>query len=95
MLDFDERDLIALAEQAGFNPIRLDLEAEIRPAEPMAWEAFIGRAGNPRVPTIAQALDQALDDDERKQLESYLRPVVESGRGTWRMASVFLHAVKP
>jgi len=35
MLDFDERDLIAFAEQIGFHPIRLDLEAEIRPSDPM------------------------------------------------------------
>ncbi len=95
MLDFDERDLIAFAEQAGFHPIQLELEAEIRPSEPMAWETFIGRAGNPRIPTIARAMEQALDDDERKQLTNHLRPLVEHGRGTWRMASVFVHAVKP
>src|SRR5919106_384397 len=41
MLDFDERDLIAFAEQAGFHPIQLELEAEIRPSEPMQWETFI------------------------------------------------------
>ncbi len=95
MLDFDERDLIAFAEEAGFHPIHLQLEAEIRPSEPMAWETFLGRAGNPRIPTIARAMDQALDEHEREELTSHLRPLVEQGRGTWRMASVFLHAVKP
>ena len=34
MLDFDERDLLRFAEQAGFVPIKLDLEAEIRASEP-------------------------------------------------------------
>jgi len=95
MLDFDERDLIAFAEEAGFHPIHLQLEAEIRPSEPMAWETFLGRAGNPRIPTIARAMDQALDEHEREELTSHLCPLVEQGRGTWRMASVFLHAVKP
>ncbi len=39
MLDFDERDLLQLAEQAGFFPIRLDLEAVIEPTPPRAWRA--------------------------------------------------------
>jgi arsenite methyltransferase len=38
MLDFDERDLIQLAQDAGFFPIQLRLEADIKPTEPRAWE---------------------------------------------------------
>jgi len=34
MLNFDERDLVDLAERTGFFPIHLQLEAEIRPSEP-------------------------------------------------------------
>jgi len=94
MLDFDERDLIAFAERAGFHPIHLQLEAEIRPSQPTAWEAFISRAGNPRIPTIADAMNQALSAEERDELMGHLRPLVEEGRGTWRMALAFLHAVK-
>jgi ubiquinone/menaquinone biosynthesis C-methylase UbiE len=94
MLDFDERDLIAFAEQAGFHPIQLELEAEIRPSEPMQWETFISRAGNPRIPPIGEVLGQALTSDERDELTAYLRPLVEEGRGTWRMAIAYLHAVK-
>jgi arsenite methyltransferase len=95
MLDFDERDLIAHAEAAGFHPIRVELEAEIRSTEPMEWEQFTSRAGNPLIPTIARAMEQALSEQERAQLIAYLRPLVEEGRGTWRMALAFLHAVKP
>jgi arsenite methyltransferase len=95
MLDFDERDLIALAEDAGFYPIQLQLDAEIRPSEPMEWEAFMSRAGNPRIPTIAEAMSQVLSAEEREQLIGHLRPLVENGGGTWRMATAFLHAVKP
>jgi arsenite methyltransferase len=95
MVDFDERDLIALAEQTGFNPINLELEAEIRPSDPVPWETFISRAGNPRIPTIAHAMEQALTEDERGRFTEHLRPLVEEGRGTWRMAMAFLYAVKP
>jgi ubiquinone/menaquinone biosynthesis C-methylase UbiE len=95
MLDFDERDLIAYAEDAGFHPIRLQLEAEIQPSQPTPWESFLGRAGNPRIPPIGDLLNQALTASEREELAERLRPLVEEGGGTWRMASAFLYAVKP
>jgi arsenite methyltransferase len=95
MLDFDERDLLAHAEEAGFHPIMLQLEAEIRPSEPRPWQSILERAGNPRIPPIGQVIDQALTESEREQLVQVLRPLVEGGRGTWRMASAFLYATKP
>src|SRR5262249_24792730 len=49
MLNFDERDLIDLAERAGFFPLRLLLEAEISPTEPRAWDSFLNTAGNPNI----------------------------------------------
>jgi arsenite methyltransferase len=94
MLDFDERDLIALAEAAGFEPIHLRLEAEVRPVDPVPWETFLARAGNPRIPTIEEAMDQALTPSERAGLTAYLRPLVEEGRGAYRMAVAFLSATR-
>jgi hypothetical protein len=40
-------------------------------------------------------MQQALTPDEREQLTAHLRPLVENGRGTWRMATVYLYAIKP
>src|ERR671919_2208876 len=68
MLDFDERDLIAFAEQAGFYPVNLQLEAEISPIEPRNWSGFLNHAGNPRIPTIAEAIAQALTPEESDRL---------------------------
>jgi arsenite methyltransferase len=95
MLDFDERDLLEQAERAGFFPIHLDLKTEIGPPHPVAWESFLSSAGNPRIPTVAEAMNQALTRDERERFTEYLRPLVEQGRGTSRMATAFLYAVKP
>jgi len=95
MLDFDERDLIRLAEEAGFFPIELDLQAEIRAMEPRPWAPFLASAGNPKIPTIAEALDQVLSAEERERFAEHLRPLVEEGRGVWRMAHALLTAVKP
>jgi arsenite methyltransferase len=95
MVDFDERDLITQAETVGFRPIQLRLEAEIRSSEPVPWDTFIARAGNPRIPTLEEAMAEALTPGERDELVAHLRPLVEEGRGTWRMAMAFLYAGKP
>jgi arsenite methyltransferase len=94
MLDFDERDLIRLAEEAGFFPIDLELQAVIRPVEPKPWEAFLHTSGNPKIPTIAEAMDQALTPEERERFAAHLRTLVEEGKGVWRMAHAYLRAVK-
>jgi arsenite methyltransferase len=95
MLNFDERDLLEMAEQAGFFPIDLRLDAEVRRTEPSTWDRFIGTAGNPRIPTLAEAIAQTLTADEAQTFTAHLRPLVEEGRGTWRMATAHLCAVKP
>ena len=95
MLDFDERDLVRWAEDAGFFPIELDYQAEIRAHDPKPWEAFLHSSGNPKIPTLAQAMDEALTPQERERLSDHVRPLVESGRGVWRMGHAYLTAVKP
>jgi arsenite methyltransferase len=95
MLDFDERDLVRHAEAAGFFPLRLALEAEIKPQEPRQWETLLHSSPNPKVPTLDEAMDQALTPEERAALVAELRPLVEAGRGVWRMAHAYLWAVKP
>lgn len=86
MLSFDERDLIDLAEQAGFFPIHLRFEAEITPVEPRTWSGFLNHAGNPRIPTIAETIQQALSAGEQTQLAAHLRPSSRKAeaRGGWQ-----------
>jgi arsenite methyltransferase len=95
MLDFDERDLIAHAEAAGFFPVELELYAEVKPPERERWDGFLHSSGNPKIPTLAEAMEQALDPEERRRLVAHLRPLVERGQGVWRMATAYLHAAKP
>lgn len=94
MLDFDERDLISLAEGAGFFPIHLEYRADIEPPEARNWDSFVHSSGNPKIPTLAEAMDEALTADERDRLVGALRPAVEEGRGAWRMGHAYLWAVK-
>ena len=96
MLDFDERDLFGLAESAGFFPVELEYSAQVRPSDiPPSWDAFVNTSGNPLIPTIGAAIDRTLAPEERERFVEYLRPLVEQGRGTWRMAQAYLVAVKP
>jgi arsenite methyltransferase len=95
MLDFDERDLLALAQSTGFFPVELDYKAEVRPSEVQPWDVFLNTSGNPLIPTLGDAIDQALSPDERERFVAYLRPLVEQGRGVFRLAQAYLVAVKP
>lgn len=94
MLDFDERDLLQLSEEAGFREAHLELRADIQPLRPRQWEGFLTTSGNPRIPTFGEAMDQSLTRDELEQFSNHLRPLVEAGKGTWRLALACLWAVK-
>ena len=98
MVDFDERDLLRLAEAAGFVDIRLTLLAEIT-TEPMFetrdWGVFLDSSPNPLAPTFSEAMEAALTAEEAERLTAVLRPQIEAGRGTTRMARAFLNARRP
>jgi arsenite methyltransferase len=94
MLDFDERDLLRLAEAAGFSRVRLTLDARIESIEPRSWNAFLDTAWNPNVPTLREAMERVLSPEERERLTVELHPLVERGEGEWRMAFAHLSAVR-
>jgi SAM-dependent methyltransferase len=98
MLDFDERDLVAFAEDAGFINIRLTLNAEVT-EEPMwqtrDWGAYLNSSPNPLAPTLLEAIEATLTPDEATRLIDVLRPQVEQGEGKTRFARAFLTAHKP
>jgi SAM-dependent methyltransferase len=95
MLDFDERDLVRQAEAAGFFPVRVDVRLVVEPPEPRSWDGFVNSSGNPKIPTFAEAIEQALTPEEAARFVAYARPRVEQGLGRWRMGSAYLWATKP
>jgi hypothetical protein len=95
MGDFDERDLVRHAQDAGFPEINLELRVTVRARQqPVPWERFLRMSGNPLIPTFGEALDRALNQQEAAELSRYLRPRVESGTGLERTAVAYLTAVK-
>lgn len=94
MLDFDERDLVTMAERAAFREVHLDLRIDVEAPPKSEWDAFVRRSGNPLSPTLEEAMNEALTPSERDQLATYLRPLVEGGEGISRRAFAFMSAVK-
>jgi SAM-dependent methyltransferase len=97
LVDFDERDLLSFAEDAGFDEIRLEYEARIERGSWLSgsWEIVLRTAGNPLAPTLEEAITEALTAEERERFIEHLRPAVEANEGRRRMATAYLRAVKP
>ena len=95
MLDFDERDLISFAGKAGFKEIHLDLQVEIKSkSSDTNWEAVLRTAWNPKIPTLEEAIQQALTSSEAKEFIAHLRPLVETQQGVNQSAVAYLWAIK-
>jgi ubiquinone/menaquinone biosynthesis C-methylase UbiE len=95
MTDFDERDLVRHAEDAGFPEIGLELRVSLKATtRPCAWQTFLRTSGNPLIPPLGEVLDQALSADESAAFTAVLKPLVESGRGRDRTVVAHLTAVK-
>jgi hypothetical protein len=95
MLDFDERDLLLMAEEAGFREIHLQLDVDIEPPDVINnFEAYLRSSPNPLAPTLEEAISEALTPAEANEYTSHLRRSVEQGQGTRKMACASLWAVK-
>ena len=93
MVDFDERDLLSYAEDAGFSQVHLELQVKVMPHEKEEWSAFFHTAWNPKIPTLEEAMQEVLTLEERERFISHLRPLVETGQGLLRRAVAYLWAV--
>lgn len=94
MTDFDERDLVSLAEKAGFSEIHLELQIDVKPPKNRDWSVLLRTAGNPKIPTLEEAMQQVLTPAETERFVGHLRPLVEAGQGVRRSAVAYLWAVK-
>jgi len=100
LIDFDEGDLIAFAERAGFRKVELTYEATVERdagahwGNDVGWDTFLRVAPNPLAPSLAEMIDEALSPEEAKRFVSHVRPLFESKRGTSRSAVAYLRAVK-
>lgn len=95
MIDFDDRDLVRHAEDAGFPEVGLELRVSVTARrEPVPWDVFVRMSGNPLIPSVAEAMEQVLTPAEADRFAGHLRPLVESGTGQRRRALAYLTAAK-
>lgn len=98
MLNFDETDLLSLAEEAGFVEAHVTLELVSTNRPPHAglpWTSLMRTSPNPNAPTYGEAIGRCLSREEASRLEEYLRPMIESGApGRMRKAGAFVTAKK-
>jgi ubiquinone/menaquinone biosynthesis C-methylase UbiE len=72
-----------------------EMRFEVLPADPVPdYEARARRAGNPLVPSLAEAIDQALSAEEAERFVAWLAPRMEAGDGVQWSAEGYLTATK-
>jgi arsenite methyltransferase len=100
MLNFDERDLLIYAEEAGFEEIHLEYRADITQGnlffsgEGPGWELLLKSSGNPKIPTLEEAMNEALKPEEIERFTAHLRPLVERNESKGMSAVAYLWAKK-
>lgn len=90
---FDDRDLIAMAHDAGFHDI--DVQTDLSVASPPArddLDVFLDTAPNPLAPTTRALMEAALTADEAQRFLATLGVALREGRGERRQASTLLRA---
>lgn len=90
---FDDRDLIAMAHDAGFHNI--DVQTDLSLASPPArddLDVFLDTAPNPLAATTRALMEAALTPDEAEHFQAVLGDALREGRGERRQASTLLRA---
>jgi SAM-dependent methyltransferase len=95
LLDFDERDLIRFADDAGFTYVKLEMEATVARGIQGDWDMFYHSAPNPLALSLQEAAERALTSEERDRFVSVLKKAVQTQQLRFQQAIAYLVAVKP
>ena len=98
MSDFDDRDLVRLAEAAGFDRIHLECHLDVEPGSLMravSLDALLDAAPSPLAPTVRESVDSALTEPERDRFVAHLERAVSDDAPIRRSAVAYLTARKP
>jgi arsenite methyltransferase len=94
MLNFDDRDLVDLAYDAGFDRVHAECRTDITPGPLLpctSLEGLLSSAPTPVSPTIGGAVESALDCSERKRFLATLEDAIRTNRASSR--TVVAHIV--
>jgi arsenite methyltransferase len=97
MMNFDDRDLADLAQQAGFGSVHVECHIDIKPGPidpPVSLDAFLDRAPNPNAPTVREALAAGLNAPEQDRFLEALEQAIDERRAISRTAVAYVCATK-
>jgi arsenite methyltransferase len=96
MRDFDDRDLVDLADDAGFAHIHLVLHVDVGPGTlgPVTLGALLDGPPNPLAPTLRDTIRHALNSSEQRRFIAHLEREFHKARPRRRWAGAYLTAQK-
>jgi ubiquinone/menaquinone biosynthesis C-methylase UbiE len=89
MMNFNDRDLVQLAQTAGFDEVQVECHIDIGPGSvlrPIDLQELLDTAPNPTAPTIRQGIDAALTTAERERFLARLQQAVDDRDAVHRTA---------
>ncbi|HTN25358.1 MAG TPA: methyltransferase domain-containing protein [Solirubrobacteraceae bacterium] len=97
MTDFDDRDLVAFAEAAGFERIHMECHIDIEPSpflRATSVDILLDTAPNPLAPTVRESVAAALTAAEQEHFLAHLARAIAAGDPIRRSALAYLAATK-
>jgi len=92
LLNFDERDLLRLFEEAGFSHLDLEYRVSVKrlQRDPAWFLTLLDSPSNPRIPSLRQAITQALSPGEAATYLAYYLHAVGTSPILTRQAVAYL-----
>jgi hypothetical protein len=95
MMNFNERDLLRHAEDAGFREVHVELVVDVEPGTWVEdWDRLLRTAPNPNARTTEEAIKAALTPEEAERFAAHLRPLVDAGQCLKRSAFAYVRALR-
>ena len=95
LANYSERDLIRVAQAAGFDELHLELHIDVIRAPIPTWQAFLESSPHPLAPPLSVILAEQFSAEERQLFERVMRPLIEDPRSVATDRVAYLTARKP
>lgn len=93
--NYSERDMIRLAQAAGFSGLHLELHIDTLPSVVRSWEVFVNSSPHPLAPPLRVIMSEQFTAAEQELFERTMRPVVEDPKAVTTDRMLYLTAKKP
>lgn len=93
--NYNERDLVRLAQAAGFVDIHMELHIDVVASQNTNWDVFLHSSPHPLAAPLSDILAEQFTPEERLQFERAVRPMVEDPKTLTTDRMAYLSAIKP